>query len=66
MKGPHRLAVGLYGINGHQIHRRLQSHPLARLAACCHFDPPPLAGDHPDRPRLRICGSLDEILRTGP
>ena len=34
------IGVGIYGLNGHQIHNRLIGHPLARLVAtaACDFD----------------------------
>lgn len=62
MKCSTRLPVALFGTNGHQVHRKLQNHPQARLAACCHFEQPPLARDHPDYSQMRICQNLDEVL----
>jgi len=35
--GSKRIRVGVYGVNGHQIHRLLAEHPLAELAAVAAF-----------------------------
>jgi len=31
----HKIRIGLYGSNGHQIHRKLKNHPNAQLVAVC-------------------------------
>jgi predicted dehydrogenase len=57
------LGVGLYGHNGHQIHRHLAHHPRARLVAHAEFPadgvPENLRGDG----SIRKAASLDELLR---
>jgi predicted dehydrogenase len=62
MTKPPRLEIGLFGTNGHQVHRLLLENPLARLAACAGFQQPPLPDDHPDRQALRVHNSLDALL----
>ncbi len=57
-----RLQIGLFGTNGHQVHRYLLQNPIARLAACAGFPQPPLPEDHPDRPALRVHESLNSLL----
>jgi predicted dehydrogenase len=62
MPTPSRLQVGLFGTNGHQVHRPLLENPLARLAACAGFTQPPLPEGHPDRPALRVHETLEDLL----
>lgn len=57
-----RLQIGLFGTNGHQVHHQLIDEPLAVLAACHGYAEIPLPGDHPDRPQVRVCRSLGEML----
>ncbi|KAH0534007.1 hypothetical protein FGG08_007384, partial [Glutinoglossum americanum] len=56
------IRVGLYGINGHQIHASLENNPLAVLSAISLFPedklPPALREDS----SLHRHGSLDEML----
>jgi predicted dehydrogenase len=58
----HRLQIGLFGTNGHQVQRHLLENPLARLSACAGFAQPPLPEGHPDHPGLRVHDSLDDLL----
>lgn len=62
MPTPSRLQVGLFGTNGHQVHRQLLENPLAQLAACAGFSLLPLPEGHPDRPVLRVHETLEDLL----
>jgi predicted dehydrogenase len=62
MTTPTLIPVGLFGTNGHQVHRHLLENPLARLAACAGFSQPPLPDEHPHRPALRVYKTFDELL----
>ncbi|MBM4042665.1 MAG: Gfo/Idh/MocA family oxidoreductase [Planctomycetes bacterium] len=57
-----KLAIGIYGANGHQIHYHIENHPHARLAATAAFPrealPPGLKGDA----AIRHYATLDELL----
>ncbi len=60
-----KLQVGLYGINGHQIHAHLAQHPTAELAAVAEFPEAALNDEQRADPRLRRYPSLDELLNNG-
>ncbi len=57
-----KLGVGIYGVNGHQIHYHIENHPHARLVATAAFQrealPPGLKAD----PAIRHYATLDEML----
>jgi predicted dehydrogenase len=57
-----KVAIGLYGTNGHQIQRELVDHPHGRLAATAAFDraalPEPLRADA----SIRHYAALEEML----
>ncbi|MHB1319332.1 MAG: Gfo/Idh/MocA family protein [Anaerolineae bacterium] len=59
----HKIRIGLYGANGHQIHRALVDHPLGVCVATAALDrdrlPEPLQAD----PGIRNYTSLGELLR---
>jgi predicted dehydrogenase len=53
-----QIGIGLYGMNGHQVHRQLAGHPHAACVAVAGVPPDALpAGVHPRR-----CESLVELL----
>ena len=58
------LGIGLYGVNGHQIHTALVNHPDARLVAVAAFPreqlPPELRTD----PGITVYETLDELLQN--
>lgn len=55
-----KIAVGLYGLNGHQIQRQLLAHPDAELVAVAGVSPEFVAGI-PES--VRVYGTLAELLR---
>lgn len=57
-----RIGVGLYGTNGHQIHRHLLEHPQAELVAVAAFKPDALLPAQRENPAIRRYGALDELL----
>jgi len=58
-KMKNKIKVGLYGTNGHQIHNRLQSHPLAELKAVAAFDEKTLSSIGG---KCEAYASLDELI----
>ncbi|WP_269523314.1 Gfo/Idh/MocA family protein [Coraliomargarita parva] len=56
------LKIGLYGINGHQIHQELVDHPLAELAAIASFPREKLPDALRDNDRIRKYATLEELL----
>ena len=57
-----KLKIGLYGINGHQIHRRLMDHPHGRLVAVAGMrNPEKIPGVMESN--ARIYDTLEELLR---
>ncbi|OGV36907.1 MAG: hypothetical protein A2X48_16070 [Lentisphaerae bacterium GWF2_49_21] len=54
-----KIKVGLYGTNGHQIHKLLQNHPLAELHAVAGFDDKTIATLGKS---VKIYSSLDELI----
>ncbi len=50
--GSKRIRVGVYGVNGHQIHRALEAHPLAVLTAVAAF---------PDADCPAVCRRYDSL-----
>jgi predicted dehydrogenase len=58
------LGIGLYGVNGHQIHNTLVNHPAARLVAVAAFPreqvPPELCADG----RIAVHETLDQLLQN--
>jgi len=56
------VRVGLYGKNGHQIHRTLERHPLARLAAVADFPREELPASLRDDPSVRFHASYADLL----
>lgn len=56
------IRVGLYGINGHQIHDRLVLNSLASAAAVAAFPEVRLPKELRDDASLRRCESLEEML----
>lgn len=56
------IRVGLYGINGHQIHEQLAGNPLASATAIAAFPEERLPDALGADPSLRRCGSLEEML----
>ena len=59
----HKIRIGLYGANGHQIHRALVDHPLGVCVATAAFErerlPEPLQAD----PDIRTYATLDALLQ---
>jgi predicted dehydrogenase len=58
-----RVGIGLYGANGHQIHRALVDHPLGELIAMAGMARDVLPEPLRNRKELAVCDSLDELLR---
>lgn len=58
----HKIRVGLYGQNGHQIHALLGDHPWAELAATACFDEGLLPSSLRDSRDIRAYASLPELL----
>lgn len=58
-----KIKIGLYGTNGHQIHKMLEDHPYAQLVATAAFDlsllPPALRAST----LIKHYTTLDEMLR---
>ena len=61
--GVNTIGVGLYGLNGHQIHRKLEVYPQAELVAAAAVDPEALPQQPDGSAELRHYDSLDELLR---
>jgi len=58
-----KLGVGLYGMNGHQIHGALVAHPRARCVATAGLDPDRLPEPLRSAPDIRHYDSLEELLQ---
>jgi len=56
------IRVGLYGINGHQIHNNLVGHPSARLTAVAGIPRDQLAPGQRDDASIRFHDSFDALL----
>jgi predicted dehydrogenase len=56
------LKVGLYGINGHQIHQALENHPKAQLVAIANFPQDQLPASLANDLNVRIHPDLDALL----
>ncbi len=54
-----KIKIGLYGMNGHQIHKHLVKHPLAELNAVAGFDEKALSGLDG---KFNKYSSLDELI----
>lgn len=59
---PRRLGVALYGANGHQVHDRLDGHPLARLVGVAEFPRERLPSALREASEVREYADLDELL----
>ncbi|HPD14748.1 MAG TPA: Gfo/Idh/MocA family oxidoreductase [Planctomycetota bacterium] len=57
-----KLGVGIYGANGHQIHRLLANHPWARLVATAAFPPEVLTFGEKEDLAIRHYVSLDQLI----
>lgn len=57
------LSIGLYGLNGHQIHNRLVDHPLARLTAVAAIPAEELPEPFRSPDTVRQYGGLDALLQ---
>lgn len=59
----HKVRIGLYGRNGHQIHLKLNAHPDAELAAVCGFTEEQLEQLEADKAgKVKAYESLEEML----
>jgi predicted dehydrogenase len=56
------VALGLWGGNGHQIHRQLGNYPRLRLVALGGFDPDTERDLHSEFPDASVCADLNELL----
>ena len=56
------IRVGLYGLNGHQIHNNLVSHPLAKLVAVAAFPRGKLAPAQQDDASIRFHDSFEALI----
>lgn len=56
------IRVGLYGLNGHQIHNNLVSHPLAQLVAVAAIPREKLAPAQRDDASIRVHDSFDALI----
>lgn len=61
-----KIRIGLYGANGHQIHKKLINHPNAQLVAVCKMDEQVFsqnAGYNPDN--IKFYDKLEDMLADG-
>ncbi len=56
------IRVGLYGINGHQIHNSLLNNPRAKLVAVCGIPREKLAPDQQADTSIRFHDSFEELI----
>ncbi len=62
--GDRPIALGIWGSNGHQIHRQLPRYPRLALIAFGACDPEISATLHARYPKARACTSYPELLAT--
>jgi predicted dehydrogenase len=58
-----RIKTGIYGSNGHQIHRLLENHAKAELVAVCAFSKEHLPGNLQNKQDVKYYETLDEMLK---
>ena len=56
------IHIGLWGVNGHQIHRQLAQHPRLRLTALGAFDTESESALLREFPDVKVCCSFEEFL----
>jgi predicted dehydrogenase len=57
-----KIKIGLYGINGHQVHNNLVNHPLGTCFVAAGIDPAFIPQPIRDNPEFKIYDDLDALL----